>query len=84
MKARRPKRSDIDTREILQACQRFKDRLADTPDVVLKGRYPVKVIMAKLARLREQGYLDYGVSLRTAWLTDKGRQYLADTTEAPP
>jgi len=66
------KRSDISDLEILQICYEGKD----TPDIVLSNKYPVKVIMAKLEQLYDKGYLECGVSLRTAWLTDKGEEYL--------
>ena len=38
--------------------------------------YPPKVIYRKMEKLVDEGYLEYGVSLRTAWLTDKGMEYL--------
>ena len=33
---------------------------------------PEKVVYRKMEKLNAQGYLEYGVSLRTAWLTEKG------------
>lgn len=35
-----------------------------------------KVIYRCYERAYSRGYLDYGVTLRTAWLTDKGEQLL--------
>ena len=31
-----------------------------------------KLIYRKMEKLDKQGYLEYGVSLRTSWLTEKG------------
>jgi hypothetical protein len=67
---RRVKRSDIPREEILEACRRFHRGEADTPDVALAKKYPVKVILARMAQLVEEGLLDYGVSLRTAWAVE--------------
>lgn len=38
---------------------------------------PEKVCYRACERADGRGYLDYGVSLRTAWLTDKGKELLA-------
>lgn len=48
---------------------------APTPDVALAGKYPVKVILAKMKKLHRAGLIEYGVSLRTAWTTTKGKEY---------
>jgi len=40
--------------------------------------YPPKVIEAKMQKLADRGFLDFGVSLRTAWLTDAGKARLAE------
>ena len=37
---------------------------------------PEKVVFRKMEKLVEQGYLEYGTSLRTAWLTDKGKKLI--------
>lgn len=45
------------------------------PDIALAHKYPVKVIMAKMQKLVDRGILNYGVSLRTAWVeADHHRQ----------
>jgi hypothetical protein len=36
-----------------------------------KPLWPEKLVFRKMGKLCDQGYLEYGVSLRTAWLTDK-------------
>jgi len=38
--------------------------------------YPPKIIYAAIQREVDRGYLDYGVSLRTAFLTEKGIEKL--------
>ena len=38
--------------------------------------FPEKVVYAKLAKLERRGFIEYGVSLRTGWLTDAGRAAL--------
>jgi len=55
--------------EILQAC-RDSHAGAPTPDISLAHKYPPKVILAKMAALDRRGYLNYGVSLRTAWVEE--------------
>lgn len=66
-----PKRADISDEEILEACRLFHAGLAPTPDEALADKYPVKVIMAKMAQLCRKGLIDYGVSLRTAWPVER-------------
>lgn len=54
------------------------------------GRWPFKVMWRRLERLTEKGLLDYGVSQRTAWITEKGREratellYLVPIANFPP
>ena len=38
--------------------------------------WPQKLVLSKMGKLYEKGYLDFGVSLRTSWLTDKGIELL--------
>lgn len=65
---RRLKRSDIPDAEIIAACNAYHCGTADTPDVALAHKYPPKLILAKMAHMDRRGILDYGVSLRTAWV----------------
>ena len=39
---------------------------------------PEKVCFRAMERADEHGLLEYGVSLRTAWLTDEGKALLAE------
>ena len=50
------------------------------PHDVLMERHgaPFKVVYAAMERTSDRGFIDYGVSLRTGWLTAKGRVLLGD------
>lgn len=37
------------------------------------ARWGEKVVLSTFERLSRRGYIEYGVSERTGWLTDKGR-----------
>ena len=41
-------------------------------------QWPEKLVFKKMEKLADLGYLDYGVSLRTAWLSEKGIKFLED------
>ena len=43
---------------------------------------PPKVVEAKFERFHRRGWIEYGVSLRTGWLTPKGTEALRASTEA--
>ncbi len=43
---------------------------------------PFKVCYRAMERADQRGLLDYGVSLRTAWLTEKGKAEIAEKVEA--
>jgi len=45
--------------------------------------FPPKVVEAKYERFFKRGWIEYGVSLRTAWLTSQGRRALAEVLDAP-
>lgn len=42
-----------------------------------------KVCVRAMERSSDRGLLEYGVSLRTSWLTDKGRELLESPQRAP-
>lgn len=69
--------SDITDEEIFAACDAFHQRNASTPEAALSGKYPAKVVLAKMEKMANQGKFDYGVSLRTAWVVRK------DNPDAP-
>lgn len=71
--------------EILAACRAFRAGQGPTPDVSLGHKYPMKVIIAKMAKLVGRGVLDYGVSLRTAWVVADEKCRVAEAMRwAPP
>lgn len=64
------KRSDITEAEVIEACDAFHQHRDSRPpwkQLVDKG-YPEKVVYAKMSQLVDKGVLDYGVSVRTAWV----------------
>ena len=48
----------------------------DTPDQIFAPKYSQDAIYSKMEELDHRGLLDWGVSLRTAWLSEKGQQCL--------
>jgi hypothetical protein len=47
----------------------------------LCARYSEKAVIRKLEELTDRGYVDYGVSPRLAWLTEKGEEALRDAVQ---
>ena len=81
------KRSDITLDEVLAACDAFHSGTGPAPGTVLVDKgYPPKVVWARMQQLVDQGWLDYGVSLNTAWVARyssdwPGHQRRSDTPE---
>jgi len=72
------KRSDIDTLIVLMGCyiaHQKRDCMSFEAIYQLKPA-PLKIIYAVMEREVNKGLLDYGVSLRTAFLTEKGLEVL--------
>jgi hypothetical protein len=77
--AHKVKSSDISELELLRLIRaRQADPRLPTPDVALADRFPAKVVLAKMVKLCGRDLIDYGVSLRTAYLTEKGKARLAE------
>jgi hypothetical protein len=70
------KASDITDRTILEAVYAFRMGTADMPERALADRFPWKVVNAKMEKAYKRGWVECGVSLRTAWLTDAGTEAL--------
>ena len=71
-------RKKISDLQVVQAVARSKDwggQFADGYLRDLTGEHP-KVCMAAMERAERRGLIEYGVSLRSGWLTDKGRALL--------
>lgn len=45
--------------------------------VAMCSKYSEKIVTRKMLELSRRGYIEYGVSVRTGWLTDKGKLALA-------
>lgn len=72
------KRSDIPTKAVLMACHRFHNGADLAPLEILMHEFnaPEKVVYAAMEREDSKGRINYGVSLRTAWVTPKGYEFL--------
>ena len=70
--------------EMLRAIRAFREDLeggnlrAPFPYERLGDRFPWKVLYRKMEQMDEKGCLEYGVSLSTGWLTDKGKARLRE------
>lgn len=72
---------DIHTKTVLLACYKFHSGLdARAPWKIIMDETgaPEKVVYSAMEREEKNGYLECGVSLRTAWLTDKGKSMLSE------
>jgi hypothetical protein len=72
-------RKHISTKTVLSACDRFHrgiDTRAPWRIIMEETGAPEKVVYAAMEREEKKDYLDWGVSLRTAWLTGKGEEAL--------
>ena len=71
-------RSDITD---LDVCKAYQDKHPSLwPYEVLSETTGAceKVCFRAMERACERGYIDYGVSLRSGWLTDKGKRLIDD------
>jgi hypothetical protein len=74
---------DIPDKEILEyQGRRSRSSLQETINMpfvyeFFADRWPEKLIYAKPEKHCKQGYIGYVTSLRTGWLTEKGKQYLS-------
>lgn len=69
-------RKMIDTKMVLSACNKFHTNRDSRPplEIIMEDTgAPEKIVWAALEREEKRGHLDCGVSLRTAWLTHKGK-----------
>lgn len=72
------KRSDIPTKAVLLACHRFYngDELAPWEILVSEFNAPEKVVYAAMEREYNKGFIEYGTTLRTSWVTSEGYEFL--------
>ena len=72
---------DISIKTILEQQQQWQDNndLSFTYEILSKKyNCSEKLIYKKMEKLVDKDYLEYGVSLRTAWLTEKGLKFLKE------
>ncbi len=65
-----PKCADLSVEELYRAIRQYNDGKAAPPDEALAGRFPQRLIMAKLRKLEQHNLVNYGVSLRCCWLIE--------------
>jgi hypothetical protein len=70
---------DIPDIEVLEYQQRWweDNNLPYVYEELGKKYGSQKLVLKKMEKLVENKYLEYGVSLRTAWLTDKGKSLIS-------
>lgn len=76
------KRKDISTIDVLSACHQFhttNETRAPWKILVDTLGAPEKVVYAAMEREADKGLIDYGTSLRTAWVTDEGYKLIDKT-----
>ena len=68
------KRADITDLEVCKAVKQAREDDTTTLEILKASTgAPKKVIIAAVQRTFDAGFLECGVSLRTAWLTQKGK-----------
>ena len=73
------KRKDIPTKLVIQSCLKAHqpgEHRVSWEIIHEKTNAPDKVIYAAMQRDVDKGYLEFGVSINTAWATKKGIIYL--------
>lgn len=76
-------RKDIPDWLVCASCVEFRkrnhlsDNIVFAIDILMEWTgEPEKVCYAAMERTDDRGYIDYGVSLRTSWVTDEGAELL--------
>lgn len=82
----RPKAEQIPDAEILGIIEAHHPRIGQvrspSPIEALAGRFPEKVVLAKLEKLAHRGFIERVGDLEEANLTQSGRDYLRRAREA--
>lgn len=73
------KRSDISNIEVCQAVAEYQRVQGNFPYEILARKFNCseKLAYSACERAEKKDLIDYGVSLRTGWLTEKGKQLLS-------
>lgn len=76
-------RKNISDKQVVLAVSEYQQHRDRFPYEILceQTGEPEKVCYRAMERACDNGYLDYGVSLRTSWLTEKGKQLLGEGDE---
>ena len=71
-------RKDINNIEVCQAVQEYQHDRGKSSCEILAEKFSCdeKLAYSVCERAEDDGLIDYGVSLRTGWLTEKGEQLL--------
>lgn len=72
------KRSDISDKEVCLAVAEYEKTRGDFPYETLAKKFNCDEKLAYKAceRASDNGLIEYGVSLRTGWLTEKGKELI--------
>lgn len=78
------KRHDISNIEVCLAYRQYKKDPYNSPFpyeiLAKKFECPEKIAYSACERACDSNYIEYGVSLRTGWLTEKGENLLKDSS----
>jgi hypothetical protein len=72
--------SDLEVCKMVDLYQKEKIKRFPYEQLALKFGASEKVAYSACERACKNGLIDYGVSLRTGWLTEKGEKFLKDNT----
>ena len=74
---------DLTDRQVAQAIARCRPFVGEWPDALLERETGqcAKVVERAMERALRRGFIEYGVTLRSAWLTPIGEQVLE---KSPP
>ena len=83
------KRADLTDLMVLEAYiksddfRRNTDKIVWPEDIIHQNTgFPFKVIQRAMERVESKGFIEYGVSLRSGWLSDKGKEFVRNHPES--
>ena len=73
------KRSDITNEKVCEAVEQYQKDKDKFPYEILAEKFNCseKLAYSACERAAKNGLIEYGVSLRTGWLTEKGKEILS-------
>ena len=73
---------DISDIQVIKAYLEYKQTRHFPYDILYRDTgQPIKVCYRAMERAEKRGYIDYGTSLRTGWVTEKGYGLLKESEE---